>query len=421
MTRSNVTTTIQWFIFILATNIVPPLSIAALFELSPDETMTFISRSLFIFALFSIVQTLLGHRLPILEGPAGIWWGVFTLYASIGPALYGSQQETLQALGFMLFLSGILGVLLTVTGILRRMLSLFTPQVLGVYMILLVLQLSGAVIKGGFGVTEDGINIVQAVATAGLVLFALTLEQSRFKQYGLVMTLFVGFGLFHLLDLGNPIVRSESFFLVPELLPFGNWVWDWNLLPTAFVITLLLMTNVLANIKLIERIVSSREKREVKGNVPASGVASGISQIVAGLFGTPGPVAISGTAGFLSSTESVQRAPHLIAHTLMMGLALIGPFVSLIASIPAAVGYAIVTPLIATMIIIGINEAAFELKQSTASLTVGLPLVIGAGAMLLPPGSMNDLPPLLATVFSNGLVLGTIVALTTAILSKIKD
>ncbi|WP_314964128.1 hypothetical protein, partial [Bradyrhizobium cosmicum] len=88
-----------------------------------------------------------------------------------------------------------------------------------------------------FGVTEDGINVVQAVATAGLVLFALTLEQSRFKQYGLVMTLFVGFGLFHLLDLGNPVVRSESFFLVPELLPFGNWVWDWNLLPTAFVIT----------------------------------------------------------------------------------------------------------------------------------------------------------------------------------------
>ncbi len=105
----------------------------------------------------------------------------------------------------------------------------------------------------------------------------------------------------------------------------------------------------------------------------------------------------------------------------MMVLALIGPFVSLIASIPAAVGYAIVTPLIATMIIIGINEAAFELNQKTASLTVGLPLVIGAGAMLLPPGAMNDLPPLLATVFSNGLVLGTIVALTTAILSRIHD
>jgi len=140
MTKSSVTTTIQWFIFILATNIVPPLSIAALFELSPGETMTFISRSLFVFALFSIIQTLLGHRLPILEGPAGIWWGVFTLYASIGPALYGSGQETLQALGFMLFLSGVLGVVMTVTGLLRRMLSLFTPQVLGVYMILLVLK-----------------------------------------------------------------------------------------------------------------------------------------------------------------------------------------------------------------------------------------------------------------------------------------
>ncbi|MFY9944983.1 MAG: purine/pyrimidine permease [Exiguobacterium chiriqhucha] len=421
MTKSSVTTTIQWFIFILATNIVPPLSIAALFELSPAETMTFISRSLFVFALFSIIQTLLGHRLPILEGPAGIWWGVFTLYASIGPALYGSGQETLQALGFMLFLSGVLGVVMTVTGLLRRMLSLFTPQVLGVYMILLVLQLSGAVIKGGFGVTEDGINIVQAVATAGLVLFALTLERSRFKQYGLVMTLIAGFWLFNLLGLGNPIVRSESFFLVPELFPFGTWVWDWNLLPTAFVITLLLMTNVLANIKLIERIVSSREKRQIEGNVPASGVVSGISQMVAGMFGTPGPVAISGTAGFLSSTESVHRSPHLVAHAVMMVLALIGPFVSLIASIPAAVGYAIVTPLIATMIIIGINEAAFELNQKTASLTVGLPLVIGAGAMLLPPGAMNDLPPLLATVFSNGLVLGTIVALTTAILSRIHD
>jgi len=51
------------------------------------------------------------------------------------------------------------------------------------------------------------------------------------------------------------------------------------------------------------------------------------------------------------------------------------------------------------------------LNRQTAMITVGLPVLVGIGALLLPKGATADLPPLVTTLMSNGLVLGTLVAL----------
>ncbi len=96
------------------------------------------------------------------------------------------------------------------------------------------------------------------------------------------------------------------------------------------------------------------------------------------------------------------------------------PFVGLIAKIPVAVGYAMVAPIVAGMAIIGVTEAARDLNRQTAMITDGLPVLVGIGALLLPKEATADLPPLMTTLMSNGLVLGTLVALLAEALRHIR-
>ncbi|MEW8976158.1 MAG: purine/pyrimidine permease, partial [Exiguobacterium sp.] len=363
--------TIQWFLFIICTNIAPPLAIAASFELSGAETLSFLSRCLFVFAILSLFQVLLGHRLPIMEGPAGIWWGVFALYSSIGVTLYGSYSNTLQSLGFLLLLSGIICIILTVTGVLRRLVPLFTPQVIGVYMLLLSAQLSGSVMKGLLNIEDGRIQVLPAVISILTVLISLYLERSdRLRQYALLITLLVGWSMFALIGRAEMPNFDGPLFTLPSLLPFGGIHIDWSLLPTAIIISLLLMTNVLANIKVIERIISAKRGETVKGQVGTAGITAGIGQLFAGLFGTVGPVAISGTAGFIASTDNTDRKAFVYANITCLFLSIVTPFVGLIAKIPVAVGYAMVAPIVAGMAIIGVTEAARDLNRQTAMITV---------------------------------------------------
>lgn len=408
----TVVSTIQWFLFIICTNIAPPLAIAASFELSSADTLAFLSRCLFVFAILSLFQVFLGHRLPIMEGPAGIWWGVFALYSSIGITLYGSYSNTLQSLGFLLILSGTICIILTLSGILRRLVPLFTPQVIGVYMLLLSAQLSGSVMKGLLNLENGKIQVLPAIISVLTVIISLYLERSdRLRQYALLITLLVGWSMFALIGRAEMPSFDGPFFTLPDLFPFGGIHLDWTLLPTALIISLLLMTNVLANIKVIERIISAKRGEHVKGQVGTAGITAGVGQIFAGMFGTVGPVAISGTAGFIASTDNTDRKSFAIANVICLFLSIVTPFVGLIAKIPVAVGYAMVAPIVAGMAIIGVTEAARDLNRQTAMITVGLPVLVGIGALLLPKGATADLPPLVTTLMSNGLVLGTLVAL----------
>ncbi|MBO9130134.1 purine/pyrimidine permease [Bacillus sp. 165] len=106
---------LQWM-FILANCIIVPITIAANYGLNDMETISFIQRTLFVLGIAGILQAWLGHCLPINEGPAGLWWGVFSLYASLGTVLFGSPSETLLVLQFSLMASGVIAILLSLLG-----------------------------------------------------------------------------------------------------------------------------------------------------------------------------------------------------------------------------------------------------------------------------------------------------------------
>lgn len=104
---------VQWAVFILATSIVAPLSVGYAFGMSQPEIAGLLQRGFFVFGLTSLLQGMFGHKLPLLEGPAGLWWGVFLMYAGFVSSA-GHADVVLRSLELGLLVSGVLFLLLSV-------------------------------------------------------------------------------------------------------------------------------------------------------------------------------------------------------------------------------------------------------------------------------------------------------------------
>lgn len=409
----NIMPTLQWLLFIISGSIVTPIAIAGIYGLSIDQTIDFIARTLFVLAVTGMLQAWFGHHLPIQEGPAGLWWGVFALYANIGVVIYGSLLDTLRTLEFALLISGAIAFLLGFLGIIEKIAKYFTPAVTGTYLILLVAQLSGSFLKGLIGIESSGkisYLIILLSATICIISF-LTTRHYFLRQFSIVISLLVGCLLFYLFGLTTHVHYTNSLFKLPQIFAFGTPNVDWGIVPTVFFTTLLLITNMLATIKVVQSVLKIEGEKIEEPSGKKSGVVMGISQVLSGLFSSVGSVPISASAGFIATSKIVRNRPFILASITLIILSFFTPAISIIATIPTAVGYAAIFPAFAGLLSIGLKELFYSNDLEKTISKVVTPLFIGIGVMFVPTEAYSVLPPILASILSNGLVLGTIIIL----------
>lgn len=410
---------IQWMAFIIAGSIVAPIAIADIYHLNPAETTGMVQRTMFVLGVSGLLQALLGHRMPINEGPAGLWWGVFTIYAGLSTTLFSSKIETLQALEGAMIVSGLVFFLLSLFKLIEKLAQLFTPVVNGTYLLLLIIQLSGSFMKGMMGMGGDMNQIDLRVASFSLVMVALTFYLSRHRirwvsQYSILISLSAGWMLYSLLGLGEGLHSYKGpAFALPEIFAFGKPVFDTGLMVTSVFITFLLITNMLASIRVTGQVL--KEKGNVEGELRyrASGFTAGVNQILGGVFSAIGPVPISGAAGFIATTGITKLLPFVISSLLIIAASLLPGSMSFFASLPAPVGYAVTFVIFANMIAIAFSEFDREPDKNRSRLVIGISLLAGVGAMFVPGEAFRDVPPALVSLLNNGLILGTLIAVIT--------
>ena len=137
----------------------------------------------------------------------------------------------------------------------------------------------------------------------------------------------------------------------------------------------------------------------------------GINQWLAGLFSAVACVPISGTAGFMATTNIVTRLPFILGSVIIMGLSLFPQLTAFFASVPAPVGFATLFLPFANMIGMGLKEYVSVSPGEREYLIIGFSLMIGIGTMAIPASALQGLPSLLLPVANNGLVLGTLTAI----------
>jgi len=414
---------LQWALFILMGSIVVPITIASSYQLDPELTVAFIQRTLFVLGLAGILQTLLGHLLPIQEGPAGLWWGVFSLYAGIGPILFGSHNETLRTFQYAFLLSGVMFIMLSLFGWIEKIARLISPTVVGVYLILLVAQLSGSFLQGMTGLNEQTI-IHTKMLCLSIIMVLLSygfMKLPHIGHYAVLFTIVFGWILFHLFDIAKPIIQVDHILKLPEIFAFGAPRIEPNMVIMVIFITFLLLTNMLASIKVVQQVFAQENVSFQPNRLKQSGIISGINQMLGGFFSAIGAVPISASAGFISTTKMTSRKPFIIGSLLIVSISLFPPITSFVASIPEAVGYAAMFPIFASLI--GLALQSFETVENKSSLfkIVGISLFAGIGVMFIPPEAFEGMPPTIASILSNGLVLGSIIAvIVEALLTKMK-
>src|SRR5699024_2493504 len=181
---------LQWALFILMSSVVVPIAITSSYGLDTASTVEFVQRTLFVLGLAGILQTLFGHRLPVQEDPAGLWWGVFSLYAGLGLVLFGSHTETLRVLQFGFLLSGVIFILLSLFGWIEKLARLFTPTVVGIYLILMVVQLSGSFLQGMFGLNGSSEAVDMKVLLLSILVIVLSYGFKKIPRIGHYSVLF---------------------------------------------------------------------------------------------------------------------------------------------------------------------------------------------------------------------------------------
>lgn len=407
---------IQWMAFIIAGSIVAPIAIADIYHLNTTETAGLVQRTMFVLGVSGLLQASIGHRMPINEGPAGLWWGVFTIYAGLSTTLFSSEIETLQALEGAMIISGLVFFLLSLFKLIEKLALLFTPVVSGIYLLLLVIQLSGSFLNGMMGLGNGKIQVDLSIALFSIVLVALTFYLSRHRikwvsQYSILLSLAAGWVLFSLFGLGEGMNSYKGpAFALPEVFAFGAPVFDSGLMVTSVFITFLLITNMLASIRVTGQVLKEKGDIDLVFRYRASGFTAGVNQVLGGIFSAIGSVPISGAAGFIATTGITRLLPFIISSLLIIGASFLPGAMAFFASLPAPVGYSVTFVIFANMIAIAFSEFDRESEKNRTRLVIGISLMAGVGAMFVPGEAFSDVPPALVSILNNGLILGTLTA-----------
>ncbi|EST51521.1 xanthine permease [Brevibacillus panacihumi W25] len=398
--------TLQWAMFILAGSVVAPLAIGQAYGMSPLEIGEFVQRTLFVLGIVALVQTWWGHRLPIMEGPAALWWGVFLLFGSLGAATGEESRSILPALGLGLVFSGVLFVIMSMCGWIAVIRRLFTPAVIGTYFILLVMQMSGPFVNGILGTASTSFDWkATSIAIATLILsFILARSSLPFlRNYSVLISILFGWSLFQIFGLQEPFGEaSQSWFTLPGVFSFGWPEWDGGIILTSVIVTLLLLSNMIASMEAVGHVLENKDKVNEK----RTGLIMGGSQLLSASFATVSFVPLSYTAGFIMTTRMKEKLPFLLGNGLLVLISFFPAVTGLFASIPVSVGYASIFLSFVNMLGMGLQEIARDGLGERQLYIVGISIMIGTGCMFIPSSFLFLVPPFLSPLISNGLLMG---------------
>ena len=405
---------IQWFVMTLASSLVVPVVIGQAFGFSSVETAEFVQRTFLFVGLASFLQAILGHRLPIIEGPAGMWWGIFLILVNLSSALHKTPTEIGQNLEMGLIITGIVFVILGVTGSISKIQKLFTPMITGSYMILLAVSMSGSFIKGMLGIGFQGEQVQLKIAFISILLvtFILYLSNHRNKvlrSFSILIGIAVGWGAYALLGLANsPESVQTSIFTMPQLFAFGTPTFDFGVTLTSLLTGFILLSNLITSISVVG--AAAEEKVEEK-HFNRGGIFTGVAHILSGIGAVVGLVPLAIAAGLIKMTGNASRIAFILSTMIMMALGFIPVVGTFFAALPSPIGYAVLFTAFGQILGFGLKDyERIPFNQRNLAI-IGLTMMIGVGAMFMPKESLAGLHPIFSYLLGNGLILGVIVSM----------
>ncbi|MDW7740378.1 MAG: purine/pyrimidine permease [Bacillota bacterium] len=408
---------LQWLCVNLVLCIVLPLVIGPYLGLDQEGLRQLTQRTFFYTGLATILQIYLGHKLPIYEGPSTIW--VSAIIALSGNALLSGKPLTqLQgelALGFII--GGILYIVLASFKLMNRISKLFTPAVMGTFFVLIVFQIGKSVASNfirfpNYIISVNWINITLASITIITIFLSNKYGKLYLRNFSLLAGAIAGW-LAHLVIAAAGLIpyrlASASGLPAiefPSVLAWGMPKFDLVVVITSLIIAFMVFANVIATVKGMADLTGAKEP-----DMDRAVMITGTANIIGGLGGTIGFVPQSHCIGFVEVTGNPSKNPLVLHAVILMLMGLLPAMGAFFASMPPAVGQAILMVVLAKMFGLGLAHYSKVTVSRKRLPVISIPLVIGIGLIFLPAHFFSSLPVMISGIAGNGLVVGLIVSL----------
>jgi len=353
-----------------------------------------------------VLQTLWGHRYPLVDGPASALLLSFIILAPHG---ISAIQGGMMAGAFFL-------VLLSVFGLVRYLEPLFTDNVIGVILILVALTLipylALMVIGEGRGYPHGDPSVF---GISVLVMVAIALFSNWLSGFPKTISLFLGIMLGTILmwALGRMDVSGvgeASWFSLPR--PFFPGLPRFSLSATItfLVAYVAVIINAVGSIYSIGEVVG---KGGMTSRVSRGITVTGLGGLMAGALGVIGTVSFAFSPGVVLVTRVGSRFAVTVCGGLLFSLAFFSKFLAILASFPTSVvGAAMITAMAAQ-----IGAGISIITRSGRSLdgrdymVVGIPVLMGGIVSILPGAFFEAFPSTVHALLKNGLVVGIVLVL----------
>lgn len=405
---------IQWFFFIFANIIIIPLTIGAAFQLDDGRIVGLIQMSFIVTGLACLLQVLFGHRKPLLEGQAGLWWGIFLLLAASASAQGLTLEELGGSLALGVIISGIITVCIGVFGFGPALARLFNPSVMGVFFFLLGITLVQIFFKGMLGIPfgegeAEVISVPISMLTICIAIFVIivTLKApGSIRNYAMLIGMLVGWVLFAIIfGTESSAMNAKAEYTI---FPLGSLRWNTGIIVIAVIAGVLNLSNTFGALKGSETLFN---RQTTKRDYRASISMSGLTIIIAGFFGLIPYAPYVSSIGFLKQTNIYERMPFIIGSFLFLCMGLIPPIGGFFSTIPLSVGSAVLFVAYLQMF-----QSSFSFLQQVSLNTmnvyrVAIPIFVGVVIMIFPDSYFDSLPLSLRPFVSNGLLMGIVLSL----------
>lgn len=383
---------IQWLMISI------PVVLTSTFVAPPGETLFFTQKLFAIMGVTMIVNSLWGHRMPMIAGPAAV-------------LLMGVLAATQQGAGVSVIypsvlIGGVIITLIAVLGLMRRVQRLFTPRIVVAIVVLISFTMAKPIVGMIF---SDKDNQLLALVVALFMVIAMAMANNMLRGVWKSMVVIVAMVLGSIVY--YCIVGFPTTFISDTVAP--NFLIDSVELDAGVVLSFIfcyiaLFINQVGSVQSLGDFVGvdNMDKRQSRGMI-----VQGVMNMVSGAFGVIGPVDYSLSPGVVASTGCASRYTVIPAAVVMIALAFMPDVVSVLLTIPQPIMGVVLLYLMATQIAAGLHMMHTSSAVATFKdgLVLAIPIMFTVILSFAPQSAMNAVPSLLRPIVGNGFVMGIII------------
>jgi NCS2 family nucleobase:cation symporter-2 len=326
-------------------------------------------------------------------------------------------------LGMTIF-SGLLECL--ISRVINRLRILFPPEVTGVVLTMVGLNIVPVMISNFFGINgkDDNVqpaNLMVAVATLAGMVGTNVWSKGKLRFYSVIVGMVAGYSTAYLTGVLK-VSDLERISRSPLLsLPDISYI-SWSLSPLLLVpfiaATMASTLKAVATFTMCQKINDAEWKRPDLENIKKGTLADGLASVVGGLLGGMGQSLYAGSVGLSVATGTTSRIVAFFTGGMFIALAFLPKITAVFSIMPKPVMGGALVFMVSFMVISGIQIMTSRMMDIRQTFVIGVSLMFGISADIF-PGLYRNFHPLLEPLFRSSLTVTTILAIGLNLLFRI--